>query len=134
MDHFGIGAALQLALRVYVQGARQTGRTTSLIESLKDGDRVVCQEWREANRLEQLCKERGIAVKCVAVPPHDARSLFHSGSSQGRTIFEHTWVEAFYEMTLQRASEELDHLERELSGHGAAHRETLALARRWTER
>jgi hypothetical protein len=134
MDHFGIGAALQLALRMYVQGARQTGRTTSLIESLKDGDRVVCLDNREAKRLEGLCRERRIKVKCVAVSRHDAESLFHSGTPEGRTIFEHTWIEAFYEMTLRRAAEQIDHLERELSGYGAAHRETLALARQWTER
>ena len=41
MDHFGIGAALLGAANIYFNSARQTGRTTSLIESVKDGDRII---------------------------------------------------------------------------------------------
>ena len=47
MDHFGIGAAFRAMANVYITSARRTGRTTSLLESLKDGDRVVFASSRE---------------------------------------------------------------------------------------
>ena len=43
MDHFGIGAAIYGAARVYFQSARRTGRTTALLDGLKDGDRLVVE-------------------------------------------------------------------------------------------
>lgn len=48
MDHFGIGTALLGCAEVYFRCARRTGRTTSLVESLVSGDRVVCRTENEA--------------------------------------------------------------------------------------
>ena len=48
MDHFGIGAAMRGMFLNYMHSARRSGRTTSLVESVKDGDRIVFAERREA--------------------------------------------------------------------------------------
>ena len=40
MDHFGIGAGLTGAMDIYFHASRGTGRTTSLVDSVKEGDRV----------------------------------------------------------------------------------------------
>ena len=40
-DAFGIGQAVQGAARVYFQTARASGRTVAMVESLKEGDRVI---------------------------------------------------------------------------------------------
>lgn len=124
MDHFGIGAAFLAMWRVYIASARQTGRTTSLLDSVKAGDRVIVVTSGEARRLRQLCAERGVDVECIARDPRAAENLFELGTSQGRTLFEHTWLEAYYLATVERAAAQVDHFERELSGYGAAHRET----------
>lgn len=124
MDHFGIGVALRSAAQLYYQMARRTGRTTSLIDSVKDGDRIVFAERRERDRVERLLKERKVKVKCIAVEPSRRHEIFHSSTPEGRTIFDHSWVEQFYAMKLEEAAKEIDHLERESSGYGAAHRET----------
>jgi hypothetical protein len=71
MDHFGIGAAMVGMTRLYSQTARQTGRTTSLIESLKDGDRVCCATTEEARHLKRMCRDRGLQVTVITLPGPD---------------------------------------------------------------
>jgi hypothetical protein len=124
MDHFGIGSAMKAMAAMYVHGARGTGRTTSLVESVKAGDRIVFAELREATRVERLLRERGVDVKCIVVPVREAERVFQRPPSEGRTIFDHAWVEQFYLGAIVRSMAELDHLERQASGPGAAHRET----------
>lgn len=124
MDHFGIGAALLGAAQIYFRSARGTGRTTPLIESVRDGDRTVVSTSREECRVKELLAERGLKVAVLAVNPDNPGRLFEVGTSEGRTIFDHTWVEQYYLQTLERASSGLDHLQRESSGFGTAHYET----------
>ena len=124
MDHFGIGAAIEGAVRIYLRSARGTGRTTSLVESVKNGDRLVFSDSREAERVRHLCEERGLKVECVVIDPKYPQRIFERGSSQGRTIFDHSWIEEYYLNVIDKAQKEIDHLEKESSGYGAAHRET----------
>lgn len=124
MDHFGIGAAVQGAARVYFQSARRTGRTTSLVESLKDGDRVVFRSHSEAEHVLHMCKDRGVNVECIVIDPEDPSKLFERNTSEGRTLFDHTWVEQYYFNVIAKAQRDIDYIERETSGYGAAHLET----------
>ncbi len=124
MDHFGIGQAMQGMAEVYFRGARQSGRTTSLIESLKDGDRVVCADAREADRLKRLCEERKIKAKFIVLPPAEPSRIFERGTSEGRTLFDHSWIEMYFMGVLKEAELHIDHLQRESSGFGTAHYET----------
>jgi hypothetical protein len=129
MDHFGIGAAARGMFEAYVATSRQSGRTASLLDSLKDGDRVVCPTLNETTHLRRGLAERGLKVDVLVVAPHDAHRLFELGTSKGRTLFEHTWVEQFYRDALARSAVAIDGFQRELSGHGEAHRETERQAR-----
>lgn len=126
MDHFGIGAAVTGAARIYFQSARRTGRTTSLVDSLKDGDRVVFQSQREGQRVKSLCKERGVNIEIVISDPRHPEGLFSRGTagSDARLVFDHSWVEDYYLNTLTRASDEIDRLQTQLSGYSEPHRET----------
>ncbi|MDV4167838.1 hypothetical protein [Rhodovulum sp. FJ3] len=126
MDHFGIGSGVAGSANVYFQSARRTGRTTSLVESLKDGDRVVFLSEREGRRVQSLCKERGIEIEVIVCDPKDHKRLFGRGSPCGseRTIFDHGWVEQFYLGEIERARRTIDRLQTELSGRGEAHRST----------
>lgn len=124
MDHFGIGAAMQGMARMYFQSARRTGRTTSLVESVKDGDRIVFADSKEAERVRRLLMERGVKVECLVVQPKTPGRVFERGTPEGRTIFDHTWVEQMYLQVLERTQQEIDQLERQSSGFGEAHRET----------
>lgn len=131
MDHFGIGQAMKGMARGYITAARGTGRTTSLIESLKDGDRVVCLTAKEANRLDRLCREREMEVEFAVIDPKNPREVFSRGTPTGRTIFDHCWVEQYYMQAIDEAFSQIDRLQRQSSGHGSAHHETAAAAQRF---
>lgn len=131
MDEFGISTAVRSMVEVYCMTARQTGRTTKMLDGLKDGDRLICLSGNEARRLESLCRERGLKVTVSARKVRETARLFEIGTSQGRTVFEHTWVEEFFRYRLQKAEEDLDSLQRELSGYGEAHRKTARQAAMW---
>lgn len=124
MDHFGIGAGVAAVTEIYFRSARRTGRTTSLVESVKDGDRIIFADSKEAARVERLCKERGVKVECIVIDPNTPERLFHRGPAEGRAILDHSWVEGFYARAIVQAQRDIDHFERETSGYGAAHRET----------
>lgn len=124
MDHFGIGAALQGVAQVYFRSARRSGRTTSMVESLQTGDRVVFADPREAERVRRLCRERGQDVECLVLPPKSRHELPQRGTPKGRLVFDHTWLEQFYLDQLAGAQAEVDYLQREFAGYGEAHRET----------
>lgn len=135
MDHFGIGAAIYGAVRIYTITSRRTGRTTSLVESLKDGDRVVFATDEEARRVARLCMDLGVKIDTVVLGDrHPSELCRERGVSQGRTLFDHSWVERWYLRAIEEAQKELDFAQQQLSGYGEAHRETRRCAKelnRW---
>lgn len=128
MDHFGIGVGVRGSVLTYLRAARNSGRTVSLIESLKDGDRVVFMTAAEAQRVQRLCAERKVSIECSVIKPTDPRSIFNRGTPKGRLIFDHEWVEQYYLLALDRAQSEIDHFQREAGGEGEAHRATRRCA------
>ncbi len=124
MDLFGIGQAMIGAARIYFQSSRHTGRTLSLIEAVKQSDRICFTTEREARRVVRLIKERGITVDYIIVDPKTPDRLFEKGTGQGRTLFDHNWVEEYYLHGIEHMQQEIDHFETQLSGYGEAHRKT----------
>ena len=124
MDHFGIGAGVLGAVETYITAARRTGRTTSLMDSLKSGDRVVCRTQGEANDLDMRCRERGLKVDFVILPVGEPQVILYKTTSTGRTVFDHTWLEEYYRKGVLQLQSAVDFAQREASGYGAAHYET----------
>lgn len=120
---------------VYIQGARRTGRTTSLIGSLKDGDRVCCVSPAAAHHLQRQCREHGKQIECFSIPPTQAHRLldrFHDRYLQGRTLFDHAWVEQYYLDALERTHDAIDELQQKTSAQGTAQCETpLQMREQW---
>lgn len=136
MDHFGIGAGIAGAVGIYLRAARGTGRTTSLVDSVKEGDAVVFVDGNQAKLFERLCRERGLVVETRVCHPRRSNELFHRPplSGDGRLIFDHVWVEEYIKYALENASDEIDRLQKDLSGTGEPHRETKRRAQemaRW---
>lgn len=129
MDHFGIGQAMKGMARCFFQASRGTGRTTSLLESLKDGDRVCCVNSQEADRLKRMLRDRKVDAQVIAVDPKTPERVFERGTPKGRTIFDESWVEQYYMRALEAVAKEIDHFQREASGFGAAHIETREAVR-----
>lgn len=107
---------MQAMLGVYGHAARRSGRTTSLLNSLKDGDRVVAPTGQQAEYLRRLIHERGLKVEVITVDPAQPQRLFDRPRSEGRTLFEHTWVEQFYVHDLERAAQDIDEFQKRMSG------------------
>lgn len=124
MDHFGIGQAIKGMAIVYFQSSRKTGRTMSLIESVKNGDRIVFADSWEADRVQKLCKERDIEVRCVVIDPQTPERIFEREPALGRTIFDHGWIQQYYMNAINHCEQNIDRMERQTSGYGEAHRET----------
>lgn len=129
MDHFGFGNALQGAANTVIQQSRRTGRTTSLVESLRDGDRVVCLNDQQAREMRRLCQHRDLKIDVIVIHPDVAGNIFERPTSEGRTLFDHCWVEQYYLNALEGARERIDHMQRETSGYGTAHIETREAAK-----
>ena len=113
MDIFGIGSAIKATIGMYLVVSRGTGRTITMINSLKPGDRIIFSNSTEAYRVKKLCKERDIEnIRFEVVHPKDCDRLYERGSSQGRTIFDHSWVEEFYQNVIDRAEKDIDYFQK----------------------
>ena len=115
-DHFGISRALISATRIYFNCSRNSGRTTSLVESLKEGDRVVFTNVREAERVLRLAKQRGVSITYLVNNPKEPGDFLRNSEMPGRTIFDHSWVENFYLNRLKEAESDVGSLAGRLSG------------------
>ncbi len=115
-DFFGIGNAIRGAVNIYFRSARQTGRTNALLESLKDGDRVVFIDQQEADRVRRLAKEMDKKIETAVLSPDNIEGLFDRGPSKGRTIFDHSWVERYYLNHIERAAEKLNYFLKDYTG------------------
>ena len=124
MDHFGIGSAVKSVAEVYFRSARRTGRTSSLVASVKNGDCIIFIDSREADRVKRLCRERGVEVECIVIDPKQAEQVYERKPLPGRTIFDHSWVEQYYRIAIDRAQQSIDCLERETSKHDETYWET----------
>ncbi len=136
MDHFGICAGIAGAVETYLRTSRGTWRTTSLVDSVKEGDAVVFVDGKQAKRFEELCRERGIEIETRVCDPRHPDALFQRPPLAGerRLIFDHAWVESYTRQALEFAAADINRWQKELSGQGALHRETKRRAQemaRW---
>lgn len=133
MDFFGLGSFLLTSLETYTHTARQTGRTTRLINSLKDGDRVLVGSDTEQRRLTDLVKRRGLNVE-IRLARADRPPAFAAENgmsmSAGRTYFEHTLVEQFYRNAITWTATEIQDVEIRLSKWSERHEENRDKAAR----
>ena len=117
MDFFGIGQAIQGAVQIYFRSARATGRTTVLLDSVKEGDRIITSTREEAHRLEHILRDRKLNVQCLRVDPRYPEKVWEQyGRSEGRTIFDHSFIEEHYLACIEEAGERISGVEKAASG------------------
>ena len=124
MDMFGIGNALQANAELLFQMCRRTGRTTIMLSSLKDGDRVIVLDQTEGVRLKRLLAEQRLNVEILVCPPDCWYTLAGRPKSIGRTVMSHEFVEAFYRSAMKQAACDLDMVASRLSGDSSTLRAT----------
>jgi len=120
-DLFGIGAGIKGAAGVYLRGARRSGRTQSLLDSLQDGDCVVCWSSKEADVVRRRAKEDGKDVELrVCKDLHE----LSRGTAKRRFILDHGWVEEYWLREMERIDVDLTRMQEHFTGYGEPHRET----------
>ena len=123
---FGIGAAVQGACEIYFRSARRSGRTLNMINTVKEGDRIIVLSNVEGDRIKRFLKERKIEhVDVKVVDPKRPEEIFQRmNTPQGRSIFDHSWVEAFYMNGIFNMQKNLEYFQVEASGYGEKHIQT----------
>jgi len=115
VDYFGIGAAMRGACRAVVLAMRATGRTTRLVDDLRENDIVIVLNADHGRHLERKALDAGKRCRWVVADPligevahgHAAEKI-RAWDGAGRLIFDHAWVEAYYDQVLVDAGTDLD--------------------------
>ena len=115
MDIFGIGTAIKTCVTIYFQSARYTGRTTALLASVNEGDRVVFRSVQDEQYFLSFAKDQGKKVETIVVNPTEPKDVFSTPPSRGQTIFDHMWLQDFYNHKLNMAVKEVDYIQKESS-------------------
>ena len=90
-DIYGMANALKAYLSHLDECSRGTGRTTKMLEMVKDGDLIVCHSAQEAARVKRRCQRQGKEVRTVfggRGKVFDRVSMF---GVEG-VHFDHEWV------------------------------------------
>jgi hypothetical protein len=107
MDDYGIGSAASMALHLFENASRHTGRTSRMVAAVHNDDLIVCRRSAEAVELRRLLKDAGKLTRVVAV---EHASDLHSRIAQrpkGRLVFTHDWVHRFFVESVKSAEEDL---------------------------
>lgn len=101
--------ALGMALRMYDLGARRSGRTSRMIEQIRDGETVVCLNQQGARQVQRLLAERGLrSVRITSCAPDLGEFMSTTAGCTGRVHLDHLWVHEWYSAAIIRATKELE--------------------------
>jgi len=117
---------MKAVTNIYFQSSRCSGRTNSMIENLKNGDRVLFTNNAEAKRVHRLAKDRGLDIDCIVSPIE--KNPLENGTSQCMSVLDHSWVEDYYRDALLRADKDIEFFNKQLSGYGEEHEQTKRTA------
>lgn len=106
MDQYGIGSAMQAMQAMYVNTARRAGRTTRMLERLKDGDRVLCSNQGAARDIKNRARGMGLDVQTIHIS--DFHGMAQMRPAEGKTYMDHTMVERLYELAILGTQKEID--------------------------
>ena len=109
-DPFGIGRALQHGLRMFMHTTRRSGRTTDMLNMVREDDVVVTSMRQEAHRLQNLVNRRGFKnVDVVCVEPRGLGAVYERLAARRprRVIFDHLFFETYYSYMVDQAFEDL---------------------------
>ncbi len=98
-----------MALRMYELGARRSGRTTRMVEQVRDGETVVCLNTQHARHVRQALDEKGLRVaKVVTCRPDMGELISTTAGYRGRLHLDHCWVHEWYSAAIIRATKEIE--------------------------
>lgn len=120
MDIFGIGTALTAVFEVYKHSARQTGRTSHLVNHVRDGDTVIFSDNNHLNHFKkELNVKRGridINLIVCSIERDGDLDLRNVKPTQGQVFFDHEFIELYHQASIQWSINNLNKLSSHYSG------------------
>lgn len=130
LDPFGVGAAQFMALDLFENASRASGRTQMILSSVKLGDAVIFPDlksrrahqhyFRGVKVVEHPGFHNADSVLMVVIDPTSDYRAAMSTNRTGHTYLTHEFVSEVYRQALRRAAYRLTSIEEDLSGAPAA--------------
>lgn len=115
-DPYGFGAAADMALSLFEDASRATGRTTRLIQAAQHGDIIVVPALPMVRHVERMLREAGKeGVRVLHFSVHGIDRM-RGQKAKGTVYFDSTWVLAFYRERLRQAGNDLEGMSEHFSG------------------
>lgn len=121
MNQFNIDTALISALEIYSHVAHKTGRSTSLVNSLNDGDVILTLTHRERDHYMRLIEEKGLTASVIVLNTgEDEIYKLRTIRTNGIIHPSHLWLQKYYKERIHSLSVVLPELFNRLKGiaHG----------------
>lgn len=115
MDLFATEQRALAAMNNLFISARRTGRTSLLVDNVRDGDTVVFTNEREAKRVAEMVKARGKTIKTLVASPTYLHRLMQGPPARERFVFDHSWLEEAYTNAIHETALALDSISRHMS-------------------
>ena len=110
-DEYGLTAAAKTGLRIFEMSSRGSGRTARLVERVTDEDQIVVPKREVAEYIRRKLRDAGKKTRVLVVdrfnPEHRAQN--------GRTFFDHTWIEQYIRDATCRAEDDIEAMQRAMS-------------------
>lgn len=108
-DTHRLSEAIHMAMRMHELGARQSGRTSRMVERVRDGEMVVCLNAASARRMTELLRQQGKhRVRVVTSAPQQNEFVSTTAGYSGRLHLDHSFVWEWFSRALIDARNELD--------------------------
>lgn len=116
MEDYGIGGAVRMGRLVFSQASRRSGRTARMIERARPGDIIVVGEEAERRRIERILKdEKKPDVRVIVLSPNRHPMDWHGTNPRGAMIFDHSWIEGWWDGKIEGIRAELEMIEQAMS-------------------
>lgn len=119
-DIFGIGAGIRSVISIFLSNARGTGRTTFLVNGLRNGDLVIVSNENTGSRIERafmnLESRRGERIHWKVVKPGNFHEIRFNPNNRGRLVFDHVWVELTYKQAVEDVEHKISQIQKHASG------------------
>ena len=109
-DEYGLFSAVKAGLHTFSMMARRTGRTTRMIERIKDGDILICSTSDERRDIERGLREAGKDKVKIVVQDPTKRFDNPALRTNGEVHFDHWWVEQRIADALKVTEADLVHI------------------------
>ena len=133
MDIYGIGLAARGAVLVFLRSMRGSGRTSDLLDIVREDDLIVFADKNEAESVQNAYRvdHPDVLLHYIVVEPTQEKliELYERARSRAasRLLFDHGWLEQYYVNVLDKARQNLESLSGDVTrGHAGPVPETVS--------